>query len=345
MWIVIVVASCTSTIKDNKSEKENPENIEIELVDEYRPEPTENLDAQSIADLIGYWVGWFEPDLSKSERQALYDKGYYPSANKINISIDNIVGDSIFGHSVVASNARPFKGEIESDGLGFRFNVIEPGDDKYDGTFEFYIPIKGLHIEGKWVAYDSTLNVFKRSYKLAKKIFKYNPNNILEDWFTDETKQPQRDSIDLVNLLDGRSWEETLKNYLGYSEEEIQALTQDEKKEQLEHVLAEMNESEHLYYTVSAKFDKFNSSIDTLTTDYVSELSKADIYILRNSIFARHGYSFKKKDLRLYFDRMSWYIPVHANIRTDLTDLEKQNIKLLLAYEEHAEEYYDSFGR
>ncbi|MFT5952599.1 MAG: hypothetical protein ACI9AU_001321, partial [Bacteroidia bacterium] len=31
--------------------------------------------------------------------------------------------------------------------------------------------------------------------------------------------------------------------------------------------------------------------------------------------------------------------------RSDITELEKANIKLLLAYEEHAEEYYDSYGR
>lgn len=32
-------------------------------------------------------------------------------------------------------------------------------------------------------------------------------------------------------------------------------------------------------------------------------------------------------------------------IRTDFTELEKQNIKLLLSYEKNAAEYYDSFGR
>ena len=67
--------------------------------------------------------------------------------------------------------------------------------------------------------------------------------------------------------------------------------------------------------------------------------------MLRNSIYARHGYSFRKRQLRAYFDKQDWYIPVHANIKSDLTEIEKKNIQLLLKYEEHAEEYYDEFGR
>ena len=30
---------------------------------------------------------------------------------------------------------------------------------------------------------------------------------------------------------------------------------------------------------------------------------------------------------------------------SDLTEIEKKNIQLLLKYEDHAEEYYDEFGR
>ena len=110
-------------------------------------------------------------------------------------------------------------------------------------------------------------------------------------------------------------------------------------------ILEDANYMNLEYVVTSPALREYNASEDLLTEKIVSEFSKTDIYILRNSIFARHGYSFRKKDLRQYFDRQEWYIPVHANVRSDLTALEKQNIKLLLAYEEHAEEYYDSFGR
>ena len=74
-------------------------------------------------------------------------------------------------------------------------------------------------------------------------------------------------------------------------------------------------------------------------------MKRGDIYILRNTIYARHGYSFKYRPLRVFFDKQSWYIPMNTNIKDDFTEIEKQNIKLLLRYEKNAKEYYDSFGR
>lgn len=342
---VLFLAACTSAIKDEKTEKENPATAKPEVMEDFRPEPTENLSVQSREDLIGYWVGWFEHNLSETEKQALYDVGDYPSYNKINISVDRIEEDSVFGHSVVANNNRPFKGVLESTDAYYAFDVLEPGDDKHDGRFKFRIERNDSFVNGNWMAFDNALKVYKRKYKLKKRIYKYDATNELEDWFVDEEKHPERDSIDLVNLLDGRSWEEALKSFNGHSDSVMQRMTQDDKLEELEQLLAEINETEYEFYMATDMSVDLNSSTDTLKGEVVSEMSKADIYILRNSIFARHGYSFKKKDLRSYFDRMSWYIPVHANIRAELTELEKKNLEILLAYEEHAEEYYDSFGR
>jgi thioredoxin-related protein len=45
------------------------------------------------------------------------------------------------------------------------------------------------------------------------------------------------------------------------------------------------------------------------------------------------------------YDKHEWYIPVHTNIKEELTEIEKNNIKLLLIYEKNTEEYYDEFGR
>jgi hypothetical protein len=72
---------------------------------------------------------------------------------------------------------------------------------------------------------------------------------------------------------------------------------------------------------------------------------KGDLEIIRNAIYARHGYSFKNRKMRYVFDQIDWYNPVHVDIRSDLTDLEKKNIDLLKRYEGHAVTYYDSFGR
>ena len=89
-----------------------------------------------------------------------------------------------------------------------------------------------------------------------------------------------------------------------------------------------------------------NPSAQRLTNSDVENMYKADLEILRNSIYARHGYSFKNKRIRYVFDHhVDWYIPVSTDVRATLTPLEVANIDLIKRYEEHAERYYDTFGR
>ncbi len=72
---------------------------------------------------------------------------------------------------------------------------------------------------------------------------------------------------------------------------------------------------------------------------------KEDLEIMRNEIFARHGYCFKKKHLREQFEDKDWYIPNSVDIKNDLTEIEKKNIALIKKYEKYAEEYGNDFGR
>lgn len=90
----------------------------------------------------------------------------------------------------------------------------------------------------------------------------------------------------------------------------------------------------------------FNPSVQELSKEDVENMYKGDLEIMRNSIYARHGYSFKNRKIRFIFDNyVDWYMPVSTDIRDSLTKLEYKNIALLKRYEEHAEQYYDSFGR
>jgi hypothetical protein len=91
---------------------------------------------------------------------------------------------------------------------------------------------------------------------------------------------------------------------------------------------------------------KFNASDVKLTKEDVENMYKGDLEILRNSIYARHGYSFKNRKIRYVFDKhVPWYIPVSTDVSKELTKLEEENIALLKRYEEHAAAYYDEFGR
>lgn len=72
---------------------------------------------------------------------------------------------------------------------------------------------------------------------------------------------------------------------------------------------------------------------------------KEDLEFMRNEIFARHGYCFKKKHLRQQFEMEDWYVPNTVDIKGFLTDIEKKNIEMIKRYEKYAEEYGDEYGR
>jgi hypothetical protein len=103
--------------------------------------------------------------------------------------------------------------------------------------------------------------------------------------------------------------------------------------------------TESRFATTSDEVQKYNPSTEVLTTKYLGNLKKADLLILRNSIFARHGYTFKKSLLSWYFSEQSWYVPISNDVIAELTPIEKQNLKMMAPFEKYAQEYYNAFGR
>ncbi len=87
------------------------------------------------------------------------------------------------------------------------------------------------------------------------------------------------------------------------------------------------------------------ASKDLLKEEEVNNMMKEDLQTMRNEIFARHGYCFKRKELREQFEDKDWYIPNSVDIRKDLTEIEKKNLALIKKYEQYAETYGDDFGR
>lgn len=77
----------------------------------------------------------------------------------------------------------------------------------------------------------------------------------------------------------------------------------------------------------------------------VENMMRSDLEMMRNEIFARHGYCFKKKELRQSFENYDWYVPNTIDVKNDLTEIEKKNILLIKKYEKYAEDYGDDFGR
>lgn len=72
----------------------------------------------------------------------------------------------------------------------------------------------------------------------------------------------------------------------------------------------------------------FTASVWLSESD-LSEYSSRDLRIMRNEIYARHGYSFKSADLQDHFSAQAWYNPVSQDAElaySKMTAIERSNV-------------------
>lgn len=111
--------------------------------------------------------------------------------------------------------------------------------------------------------------------------------------------------------------------------------------------------SQSVTYELEKKTFKYNpklgqypqSSTRLLTEADVENMMPEELRIMRNEIYARHGYSFRMADMRKHFSEQPWYMPMSSDVSTVLTKTEEKNAALIKRYENYGEEYYDKFGR
>jgi hypothetical protein len=243
-----------------------------------------------------------------SENDSLVDETEYVLSNKLNLIIKKIENNKVFGQSIVAGNSRPLVGNFIVNNGEIRITLNEPGDKKDDGRFVF--TIRGRSLEGKWFVANKKFPIWEREYTLTKQPFKYNPKLMLPE--------------------EGE--------YVDWYSNRV-----DSTKEVVDGV--EQTYYDATYRSASDIITKLNASTTLLNESDLKNLKKLELEIIRNTIFARHGYTFKKKSFRQFFDPIDWYIPVTDNVSNKLTLLEKKNILLLNRFQKYAEDNYDSFGR
>ena len=62
----------------------------------------------------------------------------------------------------------------------------------------------------------------------------------------------------------------------------------------------------------------------------IQEFDLHKLKIMRNEIFARYGYKFKKnEDMERHFSKLKWYSPFYDDVNLFLTEIEKTNIELI----------------
>ena len=55
-----------------------------------------------------------------------------------------------------------------------------------------------------------------------------------------------------------------------------------------------------------------NSDTEYLTKSDLSGMSKSEINLAKNELYARHGRKFKSKELQEYFESKDWYVPKYS---------------------------------
>ena len=70
-----------------------------------------------------------------------------------------------------------------------------------------------------------------------------------------------------------------------------------------------------------------------LTASDLVGMDSWDLIVIRNEIYARHGYKFKLQKLRDYFNRQSWYNPRFDNVESKLSVIEQKNVMFIKSFE------------
>lgn len=273
---------------------------------------TAKKDSVVIPEVHKEYYGIYTGDFAGMEKFTDESDGSEFDANvykRISLKINRITKDSVYGQSIVNGNQRPIRGIFNESSKSFVLD--EPGNDKTDGRFE--VKLNGDSLTGKWNAFNkSAVKSPLKTLKLTKKEFVYNPNFMLD-----------KDS----NLVDWSNPKDFVEKYTDADTGKTESYTTSKNR------------------VASDAVFKLNASKQKLTEKDLKNLRKLDLEIIKNSVFARHGYSFKKETYRNFFEQTDWYIPVSGNVDNELTPMEKENVALLNRFTKYAEDKYDSFGR
>jgi len=321
---LVVVALLLAVLSSCKDEKENARTLAYT-----------DVGVEKHKEMYGIWSGYLEPVFPEDDSVTEYYMGdmdrMTDEPKKVSIKINRIVNDSVFGASISGGNQRPLAGLYITDGSVVKMVLSEPGNDKYDGRFELKFVNDSL--SGKWTTFKRNKGLTPvKTLKLSKKEFRYDPNVMLDE----ET-----------SIVD---WENPQQQEQAYEDDEEGDVDEDnaENDTKADSANVAANPATYIanvYRTASDAVFKLNGSVKLLTEEELKNLTKLDMEIIRNAIFARHGYSFKRTSLRYFFESAEWYVPVSNNVDKDLTKIEKANIALLSRMEQYATDHYEHFGR
>jgi hypothetical protein len=106
----------------------------------------------------------------------------------ISIVLNYISGGHASGYNIHKGLKRNIRGNIAPAGSMLKFILDEPGNNKYDGRFDFYIDTATLSGRGKWTAMVDTTIKAKNFTISKKKKEEYDPlNSMMMDSLSNQT--------------------------------------------------------------------------------------------------------------------------------------------------------------
>ena len=152
----------------------------------------------NINNLIGQWGGEFGDKF-------------------IEIEIEKITSDSIYGKNTVGKNTRPIKGLYVADEEKHTVKAIllEPGDNKYDGEFDINFNIKDNFAKGNWKSFKGNL---ERSFVLENStvIMRENSEETMVKAVEEDKNESQKvvgGNINIDKMLN--DYEKYVNDYIG----------------------------------------------------------------------------------------------------------------------------------
>lgn len=176
--IALLLFSCGGETQD-KTTGEAPENVELiedgdeasDLLASNSMDPRtfggEKNDNQFFIDGLEYMEG----EVGEAAGSYVGDFG----KNMINITIFKMADGEAEGYSVCAGNFRKITGTYKKEADGhYKFEMKEPGDDKYDGTFKFTARMDTeKSIAGTWTPFNEGQS--SKKFQLEQRFSSYDP--------------------------------------------------------------------------------------------------------------------------------------------------------------------------
>ncbi len=239
-----------------------------------------------------------------------------------------------------------YEGNMTNNATPYKKGVLYDYDDSdymiykhYEGEFAL---LSAGHPEGKGKLYypDGEL-LYDGKFKFGKiqEINNVRKNGSVHDsrWYTDKICTLNSEFfeniyavVDEDYMLSGEAEEYHDSNYGDYSEE---AFTDESVDDRLYE--NEDDYSDESYSEADSEYILPYSDYEYLDEEQLKELSKDELRIARNEIFARHGRKFNDSALMAYFESTSWYYPEYepdefdSQMENILNAVEKENLQMI----------------